>query len=243
MGTRGLLPEVVVATAGHVVAIVAVVLARCQSDAAPLFDPDDVMIVSMTGPLQETSRMPQKAERAPEVSRGAAAAATPTPPTDSDMVENTPDAAGDPSADARAQVLRDMERRSLLDDLDVPEGKVDRRATGANAGDGSANVSDGIVDAELARWQKEARRRVAEHWHPLLSICRSQPELTTFVRVSVAGNGTTEGEVEVGVGSGNPSVDAAALRAVQAVPGLPPLPAKYADGVNATLKFVCKEAL
>lgn len=102
---------------------------------------------------------------------------------------------------------------------------------------------DGIVDAEFARWLKEARRQVAEHWHPLVMLCRADPELTTLVRVSVTGEGATEGTAEVASPSGNASIDAAALRAVQAVTSLPPLPPKYADGVNATLKFVCKEAL
>ena len=153
----------------HVVVFAVVIFAQCGSSAAtPLFRPEDAIIVEMSGPPSEPSRMPQKAERAPDVQRGTDSM-EPMPPNASELA--LPDAKaqpGDDRADARQALLDEMRREYLLRDLDAPEGRTDRIATSADSkpGDGSA-AHAGVRDPELAKWVKAAETSLAKNFHPL----------------------------------------------------------------------------
>ena len=61
--------------------------------------------------------------------------------------------------------------------------------------------------------------------------------------VEVEPDGRRSGDPFVGTSSGNTSFDQAALRAVEMTASLPPVPAKYPNGITASIKFVAKEAL
>lgn len=214
----------------------------------PLFKPDDVMVVSMSGPPKSTSRMVQRAERAPDPTRGAAAPNVPPPPPNpSDMAFKTPDAPetkGQADADLQRQkLLDDLKRQQLLHDLSAPLGTTDRAASDPNgSGDGSS-ASAGISDPETARWIKKVQEKVAPNWHPLISTCQANPRLTVILRVPMGPDGAVVGDLEVEQSSGNGSLDQSALRAVQQTANLPPPPAKYTGGVTGRVKFDCAQVI
>lgn len=243
--------EFMASAAVHVLAFAIVVLARCGAqDGAPLFKPEDVMVVEMSGPPANATRMPQKAERAPDPVAGARepTVAEPPPPKQSDMAFQTPDAKvaeGDPKADLeRDRLIADMRRRALLENLDAPVGTTDRAATSPEGtGDVGATASGGVRDPELARWVAECKRRVGANWHPLLAIVQQNPNLSVVVRVDVDASGQKTNTPEIAQPSGNASFDEAARRAVDMTPSLPPPPARFTEGVTATMKFDAKEAL
>lgn len=214
--------------------------------AEPLFKPDDVMVISMSGPPKSDSRMVQKAERAPDAVRGAAnPTVEPPPPNTSDMAFKTPDAQvskGQANADMQ-KILDDMKRQQLLKDLSAPLGTQDRAASDPNgSGDGSTATS-GINDPETAKWIKKMQEKVAPNWHPLISTCQANPKLTVFVTVPMSPDGSIAGDLAIETSSGNSSLDQSALRAVQQTTNLPPPPAKFSQGVNGRVKFACAEVI
>jgi hypothetical protein len=213
--------------------------------AAPLFKPDDVMVISMSGPPKSTG-MVQKAERAPDAVRGAAnPTAEPPPPNSSDMAYQTPDAKmnkGQTNADMQ-KILDDMKRQQLLKDLSAPLGTQDRAASDPNgSGDGST-ASSGINDPETAKWIKKMQEKVAPNWHPIMATCQANPKLTVFVTVPMLPDGSLDGDLSIETSSGNASLDQSALRAVQQTTNLPPPPAKFTSGVNGRVKFACSEVI
>lgn len=240
--------EIPVALFAHVALAAVVTLARCSSSEEPLFKPQDTIQVALSGPPKNVTRMPQKAERAPEAPKAAMADPTvpPPPPTASDMAFKTPDAPktkGDPNADAkRQQAIDDLRRRAALDNLSAPIGKEDRLASNP---DGSEDAGDeatsGISDPELARWQLKARDKVGENWHPLPSLCAANPGLEVIVAVDIDAAGNVEGAPAVKKKSGNGSFDEAGRRAVEATGALPKPPARFTNGLTATLRFTGKE--
>lgn len=216
--------------------------------AEPLFKPDDVMVVSMSGPPKSDARMVQRAERAPDAVRGAARPnLEPPPPNQSDMAFKTPDAPdtkGQADADLQRQkLLDDLKRQQLLKDLSAPIGTTNREASDPNgSGDGST-ASAGISDPETARWIKKVQDKVAPNWHPLVATCQANPKLSVILRVPMGPDGSVVGDLAVEQSSGNASLDQSALRAVQQTPNLPPPPAKYAGGVNGRVKFDCAQVI
>jgi TonB family protein len=241
--------ELPLAAFAHAVMFAIVAVARCSSgESEPLFKPQDTIQVALAGPPKNVTRMPQKAERAPDAPKASApdVKAPPPPPNASDMAFKTPDAPktnGNPDAAAEMQKkLDELRRKQALQDLSAPLGKEDRAASSP---DGSAEGGDqsslGVNDPELARWQRKARDLVGKNWHPLPQICAANPGLATLVRVSIDAGGQQVEAAEVVQKSGNFSFDEAAKRAVEATPSLPALPEKYKDGLYATLRFTGKE--
>ena len=212
----------------------------------PLFKPEDVMEVSMSGPPKSDSRMVQKAERAPDAVKGSDAPVPPPPLNQSDMAFHTPDAPenkGQKDADvARQKIMDDLKRQELLKDLSAPIGTQNRAASDPNgSGDGSTATS-GINDPETAKWIKKMKEKVSPNWHPILSICQANPKLTVIIKVQMNADGTLAGDPSIGTSSGNGSLDQSALRAVQQTTNLPPPPAKFTDGVVGVTSFLCSEA-
>ncbi|MDP2312527.1 MAG: TonB family protein [Pseudomonadota bacterium] len=241
--------EVPVALLAHVALFAIVMVARCSSSSEePLFKPEDTIQVALSGPPKNVTRMPQKAERAPEAPKAAASdpTAQPPPPNPSDMAFKTPDAPktkGDPNADALQKTRDELRMRQALDNLSAPVGEVDRLASNPDGveGDEGTTATSGLNDPELARWQVKAREKVGVNWHPLRSICVADPTLAVLVAVDVDANGTPQGAPTIKTRSGNVSFDEAAKRAVEATGPLPKPPARFTDGLIATLKFTGKE--
>lgn len=245
----GLSWEILASTFVHLVGFATIFLAgQCTHASAPLFRPEDVMVVEMAGPAQLQTRMPQKAERTPDQAAGQDAPAPPEPTNPDQMKFQTPDAPptkGDPKADAeREKLINEMRKAAALKDLSAPIGANDRAATSP---DGAANpdgaTASGVNDPELARWIAKARQLAGDNWHPLRATCMASPTLTTVIRADVSASGKVVSRPEVAQSSGNASIDEAARRAVEITGTFPSPPAKFADGVFGSFKFVCKESL
>lgn len=240
--------EILVAVFGHVALFAAVTLARCNlgSD-EPLFKPENTIEVALSGPPKNVTRMPQKAERAPDAPKAPAADPLAPPPNPNDMAFKTPDAPktkGDPNAaDAMQKALDDLKRRQALQDLSAPIGKEDRLASSPDGGDAGDASSSGVNDPELARWKVKARDAVAANWSPLRSICAANPNIKVSVLIDIDARGGLTEAPEVKVRSGNVSFDEAARRAVEKTGTLPAPPGKFPDGIRATLDFTGKECL
>ena len=223
--------EILVAVFGHAVLFAAVTLARCNlgSD-EPLFKPENTIEVALSGPPKNVTRMPQKAERAPDAPKAPAADPTAPPPNPNDMAFKTPDAPkskGDPNAaDAMQKALDDLKRRQALQDLSAPIGKEDRLASSPDGGDAGDEASSGINDPELARWKLDFMRRAAANWHPLASQL-SNPSLVVLIRIQLDESGKLLGKPEIAKRSTSPSFDESARAAVEQTGTFLPLPAKY----------------
>lgn len=251
----------------HVVMFAGAMLMRWEDDAKPPVRPQEVIMVDLPGPAKSKTAIPQKAERTVDAVKGTAptppdpAPPAPAPPKQSDLSFETPKAPPTPSKSAataqaapkedakaaklREEMLADMRRRQLLQDMEAPVGKEDRAKASPNgtmspdqAGSGkSANPS------ELAKWGAEARRRVNPNWHPITAICQQNPSLTAVIRVSVDGSGMQKEPPRVMESSGNVSADSWAMEAVEATKQLPATPGTHPEGWVVGLKFSCKEAL
>ena len=200
----------------------------------------------MSGPPKSDSRMVQKAERAPDAVRGATKpTADPPPPNPSDMAYKTPEAPvtkGQQDA-AMQKIMDDLRREKMVHDLSAPLGTTDRAASDPNgSGDGST-ATNGINDPELAKWMKKVDDKVRPNWHPLVATCQANPRLKVGIAVSLAGDGTVKDDPTVGKPSGNGSLDQSALRAVQQTGNLPPLPARFAGGLDANVIFDCSTVI
>lgn len=213
----------------------------------PLFKPEDVLVVSMSGPPKSDSRMVQKAERAPDAMRGAAKpTADVPPPNPSDMAFKTPEAQvtkGQQDA-AMQKIMDDLRREKLVHDLSAPLGTVDRAASDpTGSGDGSTATS-GLNDPETAKWIQKMKEKVSPNWHPLISTCQANPKLVVIINVPVNADGSLSADPFVGTSSGNPSLDQSAMRAVQQTTNLPAPPAKFAgQAVVGNTTFRCSEVL
>lgn len=269
---RMLSPELLASLALHgLLAGSVLFLGRCVGDDAPpepLLRPDEIIMVEMAGPAQNLTRMPQKAERAPDPPAAEEAPApepvveeAPAPVADEMVLRDKKkeekkkrdeqakadaktkaDAKAKADADKRRDELdREIRRRRLIEGLeDAPVGKVDRAASSP---DGSANatgaVGNGVKDPELAKWSDGARQKVQPNWTPIRAYCK--PGLVTLVLVGVDGQGNVVRAPKVHQASGNTGFDNAALRAVQATTKLPAPPARFASGLNGLIQFSSKE--
>ncbi|MEN9784996.1 MAG: TonB terminal [Pseudomonadota bacterium] len=228
-------------------ALTALVLSGWQAAPRALPAAQEVIMVEMAGPAVQASRMPQKAERAPPPPQGTSAPAPPPeppPPRESELAVKTPEAPkkqGDAKAPRdsrrREELERELRRARLMDELrDAPVGREDRAASApdARAGDGAA-ASNGVADAELARWTEAARLAVQPNWTPIRAYCR--PGRVARVSIPVDGRGAKSGRPRIAQPSGDAGFDAAALRAVEATTRLPAPPARYASGVTGVVEF------
>lgn len=240
--------EVPLATLVHAAGFALVALVgQCTSAPAPLFKPEDVLVVEMAGELPRTSRMVQKAERTPDVAAGAVPTpAEPIPPDQMALRDPKKEAAGDPAADrAREALIRELQKQAALKDLTAPLGDEDRAAASPDGVEGAeATFGSGRpTDPELAKWMAKARPVVQDGWKPLRATCAARPDAVMVIAVRVEGDGRVTGSPEVRTSSGDSSLDESARRAFLKASRLPALPAKFADGLAVDFRFACKDVL
>ncbi len=222
-----------------------------ERDTEPLFDPNNVMMVSAVALPKSTSRLPQRRERAPDPVRGHTkkAEAPPIPTTASDMVRHDKDAKKnkgetrqkDHTSD-RADLLNKLKRDDLLKDLSAPEGRTDRSLTDPDGVDPKdaiiGPIGSGRHDPELGRYVAACTNRIRPNWRPLPSTIASHPDYEVRVMVLVESNGTIS-KPRVIKGSGDAAFDRSAITAVMRTARLPPPPPRYvasaAKGVTITL--------
>lgn len=226
----------------HLAMFAVVAFAQCGSHSEPLFKPEDTIIVEMMGPATQASRMPQKAERAPDVASGNPEPdAVQPPPNPSELALPTDEKQkGDEKSTARDDLMAELRKQQLLKDLSAPEGTVDRLATSPDASDGGGvSAQAGVRDPELAKWVKGANALLAKNFHPLPTWCSANSTLSASAAAPVDGSGAITDEAVIATSSGNPSFDAACIRAFATTGRLPPLPSKYSDGLRGVLECPC----
>jgi len=196
--------------------------------------------VSMVALPKSQRNVPDRLARAPRAT-GADVPMDELPPLEqSDLVIRKPDAPvqGGNTEDAlREQMIADLERARLLDDLiDAPEGRVDRNRTSP---DGQLDLDIAVLaagapgDPEYQRWVAQVMQILIPLFRPLT---QGNADLTCRVNIQLdPATGTIIGW-EVVTSSGVRAFDAAAERAVQDAGKLPLPPEKYlpmlAEGVG-----------
>lgn len=237
----------------HTLIVSLVWLFGSPSDSAPLFDPDEVMEVRMIELPKSPTPMPQKATRAPPPPpAGERKAAEPPPPvTASDMKFETPDATPtegeQDQTDARADLLRQLKRKQLLEDLNAAEGRVDRAASDPDGTlepeDVFAGATGGVaMDPELARYTAQLRKLILPHWAPLPRLIQDNPDLTAVVEVKVQ-NGTLRGSGRIVEPSSDDSFDRSCALAIEKAGTLPPPPERFQKLTGVWIRFRATDAL
>lgn len=240
--------EIGVSVALHAMLALTLTFAKCEGSTRPPLAVQEVMLMS-TGPARQTTKMPQKAERAPDPVKGAASpTAEPPPVRQSDLAIKTPDAPvhkGENTNNlARERLIAEMKRQEALANLAAPVGTTNRADTSPDSTLDPSEATGGVggaIDLALARWNAEAERAVKANWHPLASLCASKPSMKAVISVSIDAQGTLLGEPKVKTSTGDGSLDEAARRAVELTRKLPPTP--NGKAFNVSLEFPCKEVL
>lgn len=214
----------------------------------PMFDPDQVMEVSlMAAPLQTTA-MVQKASRAPDPVQGSQDHAE-APRTDSDLALHTEDAKPEegnepdtPRKKSREEIMRELRKRKALEGATGPVGSQDRLETSEHGIEGGIGTGTGCADnPELCQYLEKVRVHVIKSFKPL----QSDPALQTAMVVTVDTKGKILGS-KVGHGSGNPSFDNSAARALRVAGSLPVPPSAVMQGEDKatfTILFRAKDVL
>ncbi len=212
----------------------------------PVLDLDRTMEVSMAVLPKSKLNVPERASRAPKPQGSKAEAPkSDAPPNPSDLVihkEEAPDNAGEDSA-LRDQMMADLERQRLLEDLMAPEGTVDRDASDPNSTSDVAINAEGAAasgDPEFAAYIAKLQQLFKQHFKPLGAITAANPDLMTKIAIQVDPGSGRVLSWSVAVPSGVPAYDAAAERAVAAVGSIPLPPEKYVSlmAEGYTMEFV-----
>jgi hypothetical protein len=215
-------------TAG--IAVMSALLPMCHTPTPKISDAIEVSMVSLP---KSKLDVPDRAQR---VKRATGEVPSPVPPPikQSDLKFETdkpkPDA-GNADEAARQQLMEEMERERLLEDMMAAEGAVDRDATDPDGEENAARLA-GIGagakgDPEFQRWVGQVQQILMAQFKPLGAASQDRPDLKCLVDIKMD---PTTGEItsyEVSGPSGVFSFDQAAERAVQAVPSLPLPPEKY----------------
>lgn len=201
----------------------------------PMIDKNDAMEVSMMVLPRSKSSMPERAQRAPRTAgeqQPAPKEAVEPPPKESDLVKFEKDAPAKKEgqeadlAKKRQKALLDM----LEDDENAAEGATDRDASDPNStSDEAINTgAAGSGDPELGKYLGQLTKLFNQNFRPLPAIVAANPDLRAEIRVLVDETGKVT-SYEWVKESGNPSFDASAESAVQAVSSIPLPPEKYRD--------------
>jgi outer membrane biosynthesis protein TonB len=216
----------------------------------PLFNPQDVMRVSMA-PMPYAP-MVQKASRAPQAAAGVEQAPKPTAPAPtaaSEMVLRTEEDQPDPidkppekdptppeppkgeDRPNREELLNQAAREQLLENLNAPEGVVDRSAAGPNgSAEGVSASAISLSDAPPAvqAYMQSCMDMLHQKWSPLPSLVSANPQLLTTIRIPISKDGQF-GEHKIVVQSGDSSFDRSATMAVLKTQRCTPFPAELTD--------------
>jgi outer membrane biosynthesis protein TonB len=208
-----------------------VITARCGPQ-RPIIDLNKTMEVSMMSLPKSQLNVPDRAQRAP-VPKGSDAPKTDNtpPPVESDLAFKTEDAVEDAGVEqAREQMMAELERQRLLDDLMAPTGATDRDATDPNSTtDATINASGAAMrgDPEFAAYIAKIQRLFMQVFKPLGAVTSGNPDLVCSIYIVVdTGTGRID-SWEVLKTSGVASYDAAAERAVAQVGTIPLPPEKF----------------
>jgi hypothetical protein len=201
----------------------------------------DAIEVSMVALPRSQRNVPDRLARAPRATGSDAPMEEPPPLEQSDLVIRRPDAPeqGGNTEDARReQMLTQLERDRLLDELmHAPEGTVDRNRTSP---DGQLDLDIAVLaagapgDPEFQRWQAEVMRILMPLFRPLT---QGRTDLTCLVNIQMD---ETTGAIlgwEIVSPSGVRAFDAAAERAVQDAGSLPLPPEKYLPMLDGGVGF------
>ena len=139
----------------------------CAADPQPIL-PESIEVAVVSLPKSKTD-MPDRPSRVrqPRKARDTPAPVKEPPPVrESEVVHKTktppPEQGAEDAAKARADALADVLRDQALEDMDAPEGPVDRNRTSPD-GVGDEQFGSGvgpIGDPEVARWLDPTRRVV-----------------------------------------------------------------------------------
>jgi len=211
-----------------VAAMLFTLLGSLCSPKRPVIEIDQSMEVSIVQKSQ--TKMPDRAQRAPVPKGDVAPAPEPQPappPNPSDLVFEKEEAEPEEGYEADRQAMLDaLMRQQLLDDLDAPEGKVDRNVTDPNStADETINAAAAHAagDPEVARYKAKISSLMRQHFNPLQAIVSANPEIRCVLMVHADMQSGAIHTVEVFESSGIPAYDEAAKQAAWAV-GTFPLP-------------------
>ncbi len=236
-----------ISTALHLgIAIVAVMWNAWFADDAPLFDPDDVMVVTMAMP-KSPDALPHRAERAPRAAAPAPSAPpqpTPPPPDPAELTlrdkQAPPPKPAPPKGPTPEELAAQRNRlMNLLDDPppDAPIGTEDRSASSPDGVDGAVGSGGAVLgDPEFAAYISRVRSLFLPEFRPLPALKGQGLVSRVFVKTDDQGHVVASRILQT---SGNPSWDQAALTAVRSVSSLPLPPERFRDRLAAgyTIEF------
>ena len=205
----------------HVGALLLLVFAaNCAPRSGPMFDPDEVMEVSLAA-LPRAEDMPQKEAVAAPAQQGAREPAQEVVKTDSELVKYEPEAEA-PKGLTEAERQRIIDRQKALAALSEGEDAKDRQKTSAEGIEGAQGTSSRAVgNPVLAAWMGKVRDAVIGSFNPL----QDDAGLETVIAVKIDRSGKVL-EFKVHKSSDNASFDNAAARAVRLTPAVPAPPAE-----------------
>jgi TonB family protein len=201
-----------------------------------LIDPDDSIEVSMVVLPKSRNALPDKAMRAPHEAGDVApdqVSPEEAPVRESDLTLDAPapQPKGDPDADRqRDEMLREMERQKLLQDLTAATGEYDQDASDPNStADFALNTGaqGDPADPEYAKYIMQLQQLFMQHFRPLPGIGQSNPGIRADMALVVDLESGAVTEYRIKKSSGNEAYDRAAELAVQEVPSIPLPPEKY----------------
>ncbi|MBA2321496.1 MAG: TonB C-terminal domain-containing protein [Deltaproteobacteria bacterium] len=235
-----IVPGVVISLAAHgVVAVVGLVLSYLVPwlwPDRPMVDPDQAIEVSMVVLPKSRNALPDRAMRAPrEAGVAAPAEVSPeeAPVRESDLAfpQPAPQPKGHPNADLRRdEMMADIERERLLQDLTAATGDYDRDASDPNSNADFAlntGAQGDPADPEYARYIMQLQQLFMQHFRPLPGIAQSNPGIRAEVYVIVDPDTGAVKEFRFKRSSNNEAYDRAAELAVQEVGTIPLPPEKY----------------
>ena len=205
----------------HVGAVLCVLLAaNCAPRSGPMFDPDDVMEVSLAA-MPKADHMPQKEAKAAPAAAGVSDPVREVVKTDSELVKFEEDVEAPKGLDA-ADRQRIIDRQKALAALSEGRDARDRQKTSAEGIEGSTGTaSSAMGNPVLAAWVGKVRTTVIKSFNPL----QDDAGLVAEYAVKIDRSGKIL-EFKIQKSSGNPSFDNAAARAIRLTPSVPAPPAE-----------------
>ena len=230
----------------------------CAPEQKILFDPKDVMEVTMAALPKSAGRQPDRASRAPRPAEGQQQApAPPQQPTDQmsfkDPTKEKTKGEEPPKdhTDRRDALMDSLRRQQLVQSLaEAPLGDVDRAATDP---DSTLSMEEafglrggvGPVDPEAARYLVLLRQNLLPHWNPLPRIIEEHPDSFTVVDIWLDEDGKIT-DSAVKTGSNIDAFDRSCLLAVAKAAKLPLPPDRFRvetrKGVQIRVTFRASDA-